>query len=319
MTTIILVSIGILLAAVAALMVIFYGGDAFGSGSVSAQASTLINAGQNVLSAADLRRAETGSIGASIPDLISTRHLDVRPSMTGANGQDVWRLAATGSGGDATLYVADGLSRELCLKLLQRLHEGPTPQPYVTGRMGCYSPEGGEYAFYTVLDQVTGTTEGKLAGSFDWNGLTQTTPYLYTPSGVPGMTFTGGAGLTLPNSPWLFPAAPDGGNLVFMQDAGTVSMDVAGLTPGAEYEVRFYIAARPKVTVDEIQGGGDELHVDYAGQRIGTFNPASTSFAQVVTSRFRAVSGKDSIVFSADPSGRDQTTGFDGVKVVRIS
>lgn len=54
MTTVILVSIGILLAAIAALFVIFYGGDAFGSSSVKTEAARLVVEGQQISDATDL-------------------------------------------------------------------------------------------------------------------------------------------------------------------------------------------------------------------------------------------------------------------------
>lgn len=318
MTTIILVIVGILLAAAAAIMVVFYGGDAFNRGGLSAQASTLVNAGTNVLAASELSRAETGSIGSSIPDLLVSGRLDARPTITGAVGQDAWRSVARGSGGDAIIYVATGLSRELCERVSRSLGIDGDIGPGVSGRMGCYSPSSGTYAFYTVLNGSAAAST-TIAGSFDWNGLSDEKPYLYAPQGVPGMTFSGGAGLTRANSPWLFPASPDGGDLAFMQDAGSIEMDVGGLVAGAEYEVRFYVAARPKVTLDDDPDGGDDLFVSYAGQRIGNFHPVTTSFTSAVTSRFRAIEGRNTIRFHAEPSGRDQSTGFDGVQVVRVS
>lgn len=167
MTTIILVSLGILLAAVSALMVVFYGGDAFEAGSMNARASELMNAGMNVLAANDLQRAETGVIGSSIPDLVATKHLDVRPQLAGATSVDAWRLAATGTGDDATLYVATGLDADLCRNMLKRQGSDLVPHPYVTGRMGCYSPTQGSYAFYTVLERAAGRPQGIIAGSFE--------------------------------------------------------------------------------------------------------------------------------------------------------
>lgn len=70
MTTIILTIIGILLAASAALMVIFYGGDAFNSGNVGAQANTVINAGTNVVSGVVMYQAHTGKF----PDFPGPSH-----------------------------------------------------------------------------------------------------------------------------------------------------------------------------------------------------------------------------------------------------
>lgn len=58
MTTIILVSIGVLIAAAAALMTFFYGGDVFSSGSDKAEAARLVNEGVMIQSAVQAFRVQ---------------------------------------------------------------------------------------------------------------------------------------------------------------------------------------------------------------------------------------------------------------------
>lgn len=58
MTTIILVIIGILLAGAAAIFVVFYGGEAFGTGSDKAEAARLINEGVMIQSAVQAFRVQ---------------------------------------------------------------------------------------------------------------------------------------------------------------------------------------------------------------------------------------------------------------------
>lgn len=58
MTTIILVSIGVLLAAVAALFMFFYGGDAFNGGDVKADAARLVGEGVQIQAAFQAFRAQ---------------------------------------------------------------------------------------------------------------------------------------------------------------------------------------------------------------------------------------------------------------------
>lgn len=53
MTTIILTVLSIMVAAAAALILVFWGGDMYQDGSVAARADTFMNAGQNVAAAAD--------------------------------------------------------------------------------------------------------------------------------------------------------------------------------------------------------------------------------------------------------------------------
>lgn len=60
MTAIILTIIGILLAALAGLMVLWYGGDAFEKGAMTAEANTLVNNMQQFENAVRLYEGETG-------------------------------------------------------------------------------------------------------------------------------------------------------------------------------------------------------------------------------------------------------------------
>jgi len=60
MTTIILTIVGILIAAIAALMVLWYGGEAFETGLARAQANTSVNNVQQVANGVALRNARTG-------------------------------------------------------------------------------------------------------------------------------------------------------------------------------------------------------------------------------------------------------------------
>lgn len=126
MTTIILTIIGILLAAVAALMVIFYGGDAFTSSSTGAHANTLQNAGTNVISAVSLYKAENGSAPATLAALTPS-YLKDSPATAGA---------ATGAQSfDGVTYSVAGVSDEVCAKINTNL--GVTPADLTSNKMGC--------------------------------------------------------------------------------------------------------------------------------------------------------------------------------------
>jgi len=71
MTTVILTTIGILLAAATALMITFYGGDLFSSGTTGASANGYMNAGANVVAAIDNYRINERSDPASIDVLVA--------------------------------------------------------------------------------------------------------------------------------------------------------------------------------------------------------------------------------------------------------
>jgi hypothetical protein len=62
MTTVILTTIGILLASAAALMVAFYGGDAFTSSAVQADAARLVVEGDQILKAIDSYTMQEGRL-----------------------------------------------------------------------------------------------------------------------------------------------------------------------------------------------------------------------------------------------------------------
>ena len=141
MTTIILSILGILLAAAAALMIVFYGGEAFTEGSVSAHSNTLENAGANVLSASMMYRLENGTLPTSLSQLVSGgRYLQEEPDLMGIGSSS---------------YIAGGyfdvidVSREVCLKVVENLaaEGGPTPSVPAardTGaKMGCFDPSSG--------------------------------------------------------------------------------------------------------------------------------------------------------------------------------
>ena len=119
MTTVILVTIGIILAAAAALMLVFYGGDAFYSSRVKAEASRLTVEGAQVERAVssfeiqERRRPGNGvSIAQASQDLVDRRYLVDIPK--GAN--QAWvvdyenRLIRSDLGS-----ASDTRAREICV------------------------------------------------------------------------------------------------------------------------------------------------------------------------------------------------------------
>ena len=91
MTTIVLVTIGIILAAVSALMIVWYGGTAFDEGHIQADAARLLTEGSQIERAVGLYRAHEGRTPDMVnrddpmEALIQRRYLSDRPS--GDNGR----------------------------------------------------------------------------------------------------------------------------------------------------------------------------------------------------------------------------------------
>jgi trimeric autotransporter adhesin len=124
---------------------------------------------------------------------------------------------------------------------------------------------------------------------------------------IPGMTFTGGAGLAGNGSAWGFASAPDGDQVAFLQGNATISQSLTGLTVGVQYAVKFKIAARPST-------GGTPVNVSVNGSAIGTFSPGSNAFQEVVA-YFVATGSTATLTFSVATSA-DQTTAIDSVNVL---
>lgn len=133
---------------------------------------------------------------------------------------------------------------------------------------------------------------------------------------VQGAAFTGRAGVAGNGSAFGFAAAPDGSQVAWLQgwssQNGAIALDVAGLTPGATYTVRFATALRPGY-------GGNPVTVAFAGAGLGTYTPASTAFATVTTATFTATAASGTLTFTGAASTGDIDTAIDAVAVVPAS
>ena len=102
MTTVIMLVLGILIAAVAALMMFFYGGSAFDSSQTKADAARLVTEGGQIESAVSLYQIQEGKLpgdGVGIDDkamqeMIAKKYLTARPKgNVDANGQNkIWTV-----------------------------------------------------------------------------------------------------------------------------------------------------------------------------------------------------------------------------------
>jgi len=102
MTTIVLVVLGVLIAAIAAIMIIFFGGDAFGHSSDKAEAATLINNSVQIQAAVQMYHAQEGTMpgaGSGVDDaamqaLIAKKYLTHIPQgVRNADGtQSDWKI-----------------------------------------------------------------------------------------------------------------------------------------------------------------------------------------------------------------------------------
>jgi len=98
-TKIILALVGILLAAAAAIMTVFYGGDVYGNSSVEAEAATLLSQSTQINAAFDLytveygRRPGNADGSGAMDDLIASQYLSSYPDRVGRDSHDPeWKI-----------------------------------------------------------------------------------------------------------------------------------------------------------------------------------------------------------------------------------
>lgn len=157
MTTIILVSIGVLLAAVAALFIYFYGGDAFTQNEIKANAGRLVSEGAQIEAATELYYRQEGEMPGdgtdgeqAIDDLIEKRYLTHIPiGVKSDNGAGSWKMEY---GDDGMIYSRLGLqvdeaSMAVCREARRQLKYTdtvPAGQPNA-GKLMVYKCDGSDY------------------------------------------------------------------------------------------------------------------------------------------------------------------------------
>jgi hypothetical protein len=171
-----------------------------------------------------------------------------------------------------------------------------------------YDPAGNRQTYTVAGAGASGGGGGSTVvvadGSFE--NPPQSGGYAYGPT-VTGVTFTGYSGIAGNGSGWGFPAAPDGGQVAFLQGTAGIAMSVSGLTPGSSYVVRFWIAPRPST-------GGTPVTVSFNGTALGTFVPPSAS-ETVTTAAFTATANTGTLSFATGAT-TDVSSAIDAVVIV---
>jgi hypothetical protein len=156
-TTTILVTIGILLAAAAAMMTTFYGGDAFNSGDAKAKADTLMNAGTNMRMAANLYMVKKGKLPDDPTSLTAVKAIGAMPTVDGIGStQNAWLDMSVNDGRPRKAYAVTGVADDVCRRVNLNVIGGPqgdkildTPE----GLSGCYKKNGGNI-YYAMLSDA---------------------------------------------------------------------------------------------------------------------------------------------------------------------
>lgn len=146
-------------------------------------------------------------------------------------------------------------------------------------------------------------------GSFE---TPATANYIWRPTGA-GWTFTNYSGVQHNGGVYGAANAPDGVQTALLQGyastLGTMTQTV-NFPSGGSYYLTFQ-AARRSTQVQPIR-----LKVD--GVTVGTYTPASSSFALITTAAFSVAAGNHAILFEATDNVGDKTTFLDQLNIVPV-
>jgi cell surface hyaluronidase len=134
--------------------------------------------------------------------------------------------------------------------------------------------------------------------------------FKYAPTGSP-WTFSPSAGISGNSSGFTFydPAAPEGGQVAYLQKTGTISQAVTGWAAGT-YVLTFKAAQR----ASEWVGQAEDFQVLVDGVVVGTFKPSNASFMTFTTKAFKLAAGNHTITFKGlNTAGGDNSVLIDNV------
>ena len=101
--------------------------------------------------------------------------------------------------------------------------------------------------------------------------------------------------------------------MAYLQKQGTISQLVNSAEAGS-YQISFSAAQRANNGTSD-----EEVQVLVDGIAVGTFTPASTSYANYTTASFDLTAGSHTITFAGvDPTGADYTALLDQVSIDNI-
>ena len=161
MTNILLSMIGIILAALSALLIMDYGGSYFVASTAKADAASLTNAGQNVYAAysmyADRKPMPAPSMEALLTSASTKRMLSSVPLVRTGTPERNWRdFTMTGTPHKA--FAISDVSYNACAAVNLVVNNFPSPMSIPTEARfteGCFNDDG-VYVYYRLLDGQTG-------------------------------------------------------------------------------------------------------------------------------------------------------------------
>lgn len=157
MTTTILATIGIVLAAAAALMTVFYGGGMYTDGAVTAKADTVTEAGKNILAGYNTYELRNGAPPSDPSDLLSSNGgvLSGMPSVSGIGDVEPHWVGLDRGRGLERAFAVRGVPDDVCGRI-NKLTGGSEEMPSAPSRdVGCYKGDNGVAVYYAFVGPMT--------------------------------------------------------------------------------------------------------------------------------------------------------------------
>jgi len=175
-------------------------------------------------------------------------------------------------------------------------------------------PNGGDNTAFIDQVVVSATTNQPLDPGFETPGQgSGAEAYTYNPTDSP-WTFTGAAGLAGNGSDFTAgnPDAPEGTQVAFLQDTGTISQSM-DFTAG-NYIITFDAAQRANY-----QASLQTINILLDGVVVGTVTPTDTTYLGYNSNSFTATTGLHTIAFvGLDLLGGDNTAFIDQIAIAAI-
>jgi autotransporter-associated beta strand protein len=171
-------------------------------------------------------------------------------------------------------------------------------------------PAGGQ-----VTAVVGGITSASVnQGGFESPVLTASPGYQYRPSGF-AWTFTNGAGLSRNATAFTTanPSAPEGNQVLFLQDTDATASQSLTFGPG-KFRIVLSLAQRGAVNPS-----GQTVEILMDGKVLGRLTPPDANYLDMATTALDVAAGSHSIqIRGVNPSGGDNTTFVDKVRLEQI-
>ncbi len=178
------------------------------------------------------------------------------------------------------------------------------------------APTGADYTAF--LDQININNvapAGFTDPSFENPSLgSGTSAYQYDPTGT-AWSYYGGAGVAGNGSSFTAgnPNAPQGTQVAFIQETGSISQSVNFASTGS-YQISFSAAQRANYGTSN-----EQVQVLVDGTVVSTITPASTNYSIYTTAAFNVTAGSHTITFAGvDPSGKDYSAFIDASVILQV-